>query len=238
MADKMTFQRYEIKYMLSEKQMKKLQVLIDAYMGTDEYSFATIRNVYYDTESFRLIRRSIEKPAYKEKLRVRSYAPVHGSDSVFVELKKKYEDVVYKRRMSLPEADVKRCMRSGAPFPADSQIAEEIDYFRSFYGKLVPAVFLSYDRAAYFGKADHDFRLTVDHNILYRTENFDLGSAIYGTDLLGKGYYLMEVKTAGGLPMWLTDFLSEEKIYKTSFSKYGAAYLDMQRNGKEAKRYA
>lgn len=200
---------------------------MQAYMKLDHYGRTTIRNIYYDTDTYRLIRRSLEKPVYKEKLRIRSYQTAAPDDMVFVELKKKYKKVVYKRRLSLSEAQAMKCFQKGSSLPVHSQIADEIEYFRSYYEDLHPAVFLSYEREAFYALDGSDFRITFDENILYRDYDFSLGSGIYGTPLLNKGETLMEIKTAGGLPLWMSHELNRLKIYQTSFSKYGLAYQDM-----------
>ena len=222
-----TFQRYEIKYLLTRTQKQAILEAMQPYMQLDRYGRTTIRNIYYDTENYRLIRRSLEKPAYKEKLRIRSYQKAGPEDPVFVELKKKYRDVVYKRRLTLPEAQAMESFRYGLPLPIRSQIADEVEYFRAFYGRLRPAVFLSYEREAFYALDGGDFRLTFDENILYRESNFSLGSQAYGIPLLGQGQTLMELKTAGGLPLWMSHALNRIQVYHSSFSKYGMAYQRM-----------
>lgn len=184
-------------------------------------------NIYYDTDNFILIRRSLEKPVYKEKLRIRSYRAAAPSDSVFVELKKKYKKAVYKRRLTISEEDAMNSFEQGLPLPIRSQIADEIEYFRSFYEGLHPAVFLTYEREAFCELDGGDFRVTFDENILYRDYDILLGGDICGTPLLGKGQTLMEIKTSGGIPLWMSGELDRLKVYHTSFSKYGATYLDM-----------
>jgi len=227
MAYQATFKRYELKYLLSKKEKEKVLEAMAAYMELDKYGRCTIRNIYLDTDNFRLIRRSLEKPVYKEKLRIRSYRRVEPQDMVFVELKKKYKSVVYKRRLVLSEKEVMESFRKETPLPLHSQIGDEIEYFREYYGHLYPAVFLSYEREAYFMKDGSDFRVTFDENILYRRENFSLGSSVYGTPLLEEGQTLMEIKTSGGIPLWMSQILTQCHIYKTSFSKYGLAYKNM-----------
>lgn len=222
-----TFQRYEIKYLLTRTRKQAILEAMQPYMQLDRYGRTTIRNIYYDTENYRLIRRSLEKPAYKEKLRIRSYQKAGPEDPVFVELKKKYKDVVYKRRLTLPEAQAMESFRYGLPLPIRSQIADEVEYFRAFYGRLRPAVFLSYEREAFYALDGGDFRLTFDENILYRESNFSLGSQAYGIPLLGQGQTLMELKTAGGLPLWMSHALNRIQVYHSSFSKYGMAYQRM-----------
>lgn len=103
MAFQTVFKRYELKYMLTLEQKAKVLAAMEPYMELDKYGRTTIRNIYYDTDTYLLIRRSIEKTAYKEKLRIRSYSRADKDSTVFVELKKKYQSVVYKRRISLPE---------------------------------------------------------------------------------------------------------------------------------------
>lgn len=233
MAYQSTFQRYEIKYLLNAAQKEQLLAAMQPYMALDDYGRTTIRNIYYDTESFRLIRRSLEKPAYKEKLRIRSYRQVDPNDPVFVELKKKYDSVVYKRRLSLPEKQVTASFANGTPLPVCSQIGDEIAYFRAYYCTLRPAVFLSYEREAFYALDGGPLRITLDENILYRRHDLSLCSPVYGAPLLEDGQTLLEIKTAGGLPLWLSNTLAKNNIYKTSFSKYGTAYCRMLEQGVE-----
>ena len=224
MAFQTVFKRYELKYMLTLEQKEKILEAISTYMQLDKYGRTTIRNIYFDTDNYWLIRRSIEKPAYKEKIRIRSYSQATADSTIFVELKKKYEKVVYKRRLPLCEADAMSWVCRENPCPVNTQISREIDYFIDFYGKLNPTVFLSYEREAYYDKGGGDFRVTFDDNILARQTNVNLCSTTYGTPILPEGKVLMELKCSGGIPFWMVEVLSRERIYKTSFSKYGTAY--------------
>ncbi len=224
MASQTVFKRYEYKYMLTPKQKAEVLKAIEPYMKLDKYGRTTIRNIYYDTDTYLLIRRSIEKPTYKEKLRVRSYGPAKPDSKVFVELKKKYKSVVYKRRVSLPCNEAMDWIVRKNHCHKHNQICDEIDYFIDHYGTLHPTVFLSYEREAYFTKEPLDFRVTFDENILFRQEDLDLISEVYGTPILPEGKTMMEIKCSGGMPLWMTEVLSREKIFKTSFSKYGTAY--------------
>ena len=218
------FKRYELKYMITREQKEKLLHAMSPQMSVDKFGRTTIRNIYFDTDNYRLIRRSIEKPAYKEKLRIRSYSQASADSTVFVELKKKYEKTVYKRRLPLCEKDAMAWVCRERPCPVNSQISREIDYFIDFYGKLIPTVFLSYEREAYYDLRGGDFRVTFDDNILCRQTDVDLCSSVYGTPILPEGKVLMELKCSGGIPLWMVEVLSRERIYKTSFSKYGTAY--------------
>lgn len=226
MKNQMIFQRYEFKYLMDLRQLQAVLTAMAPYMVPDEYSHSSIRNLYLDTPDYRLIRRSLERPVYKEKLRVRSYGQAGEQDPVFVELKKKYQSVVYKRRISLPQEQALACMDGRQPWP-DSQIGAELAYAMEFYKALRPAVFLSYERDSFRGVEDEEFRVTFDSQIRYRQEELTLDSDTWGTPLLPPGQVLMELKVAGGLPLWMAHVLSEQRVFKTSFSKYGAAYQDI-----------
>lgn len=227
MAYQAVFKRYELKYLLTIEQKQKLLEAMAPYMALDKFGRTTIRNIYFDTDSYRLIRHSIEKPAYKEKLRIRSYSQADADSTVFVELKKKYKHVVYKRRVSLPEKEAMQWICKECHCQMNTQISQEIDYFLEYYETLHPTVFLSYEREAFYSKDKSDFRVTFDDNILCRQDDLSLESEVYGTPLLPEGMVLMEIKCSGGIPLWMVHTLSEEHIYKTSFSKYGTAYKTM-----------
>lgn len=223
MAYQNTFKRYELKYLLTTEQKQKIMAHMAPYMKLDQYGRTVIRNLYFDTENYRLIRHSIEKPVYKQKLRLRSYQQVRPEDPAFVELKKKYNGVVYKRRISLPEQEATQWL-SGLSAGPSGQIADEINYFRIYYGDLHPTVFLSYEREAWYSLDGSDFRVTFDDCILCRQEQLSLEAQIWGSPILPEDTVLMEIKTSGGIPLWMTQFLTQQHIFKTSFSKYGTAY--------------
>lgn len=219
------FKRYELKYTLSLSQYDLIKEAMSRYMRGDKFGESDICNLYCDTPDFLLARRSIDKPFYKEKLRIRSYGVVTEKSEVFVEIKKKYNSVVYKRRILTDEraADGLLTERAGK----NSQIEKEISYFTELYVGICPQIYISYRREAFFGKDDKDFRMTFDRNILWRDYDLSLKKGIYGSSVIAEDMVLMEIKTAAAIPLWLVKLLSENKIYKTSFSKYGTAYRIM-----------
>lgn len=227
MALTTVFKRYELKYLLTQELKEKLFDKIYLYLERDGYYKSTVRNIYFDTDNYRLIRRSIEKPTYKEKIRLRSYVQCKKDDVCFLELKKKYDGVVFKRRTLMSECDALEFIKLSDSLAPRSQIEREIQYFAQMYQTLKPKVFLSYDREAYYYKEDPHLRITFDSNVLARTDRLSLSEEIFGTPLLDENMRLMEIKCKGGIPLWLCHALSELKIYKTSFSKYGTAYKDM-----------
>lgn len=221
------FKRYELKYLMTLQQKEKVLQAMEPYMSLDHYGRTTIRNIYYDTDTFRLVRNSMEHPVYKEKLRVRSYGFADRNDPVFIELKKKYQSIVYKRRLALPQYSASGWLCGQEEIPLHTQIAAEIEYFCKYYQTLQPTVFLSYEREAFYSRCGDDFRVTFDENILSREEELTLNSDVWGQPLLPRGQVLMEIKTGGGIPLWMSHFLTKHKIFKTSYSKYGTAYQTM-----------
>ncbi len=222
-ATQYCFRRYEMKYFLTPMQYRTLTDALSPHMQPDEYEYSAIGNIYYDTEDWYLIRASIEKPIYKQKLRLRAYGMPGNADTVFAELKKKYDGVVYKRRVSLPAGQANTLLLPGAPALPDGQISREIRYFCGLY-RPRPRVFIGYDRRSLVGRNAPDLRVTFDTNLRYRTDALDLRAGAYGYPLLPDDRILMELKIPGVCPLRLARLLSELEIRPTSFSKFGAFY--------------
>lgn len=216
-------QRYEMKYLLDGKQTDFLRRQLDGHMQIDEYGLTSIASLYYDTPDARLIRNSLEKPAFKEKLRLRSYGLARQDSPVFLELKRKYDGVVYKRRVQSTIPRVESFFAGEDALGGSAQIQKELAYFRDYYETLIPACLILYDRTAYCAP-DGDLRLTIDAKPRYRTEDLTLTKSMDGIPLLDRGWAVLELKVQGALPLWLSAALSEGNIFKSSFSKYGEAY--------------
>ena len=215
--------RYELKYILNKEQKDRFLAGLTGHMQADQFGLTSIASLYYDTPDYRLIRTSIEKPMFKEKIRLRSYGLATDSSPVFLELKRKAYGVVYKRRVQSTIPLVKRFFNREGDICAGGQINNELTYFRDYYDSLVPSCLIIYDRTAYF-EPGGDLRLTIDGNPRYRTDQLDLRTSMDGISLLPEGSSILEIKVQDAMPLWLTSLLSEGKIYKTSFSKYGEAY--------------
>ena len=224
MAYQSVFERREIKYLLTRAQQQRVLEAMAPYMARDDYGRTVICNIYFDTDNYRMIRHSLEHPVYKEKLRLRSYGAVQKNGNVFVEVKKKYRGTVYKRRIAMPEQQALDWLMNGAPPAASTQITREIDYLTRYYKDLHPVMYLSYEREAYYCRDGGDFRVTFDDTILCRTTDLSLHCPPSGAALLEEDQVLMELKCPGAIPLWMSHVLAEEKLYKTSFSKYGTAY--------------
>ena len=217
------FERMEKKYLLNEEKFNLFFQRIEPYMSIDKFGLHSICNIYYDTDTYDLIRNSIDKPKYKEKLRLRSYGIPNDNSKVFLEIKKKYNNTVFKRRIALRLQEAEDYLDRGIRPDMDSQILNEIDYFIKLY-KPKKKMFIAYDRVALFGKEDVNFRITFDTDIRSRNYDMDLRNGHYGKTMDNFSSYLMEIKTTNALPMWLVHILSELEIYPLSFSKYGNLY--------------
>lgn len=222
------FQRYEKKYLLDEKSFRTISRELEERMLPDRYGESVIRSLYFDTPDRRLIRASLEKPVYKEKLRLRGYGAPGKKDTVFVELKKKYKGVVYKRRVGMPLYEAEDYLVNGKGAAHPSQITSEIDWFLSFYPDIKPAMFTASRRIALYGLQDENLRVTFDHDILWQDDSLRLDAQLCGTPLLSPGARLMEIKIPGAMPLWLSGLLDRTGVYPVSFSKYGRGYLQSQ----------
>ena len=243
------FKRVETKYLMNKFQYLALRSELEGIACVDQYGETPILNIYYDTPDFRLIRTSLDKPLYKEKLRLRSYGTPTDESTSFVEIKKKFQGVVYKRRVPMHYEDAVRYLDSDVPDrnapeteragnhlcaeqtgkqqnwgPVEQQISGEIDYFRQRYQNLKPQMVVSYDRIAMYGVDDPELRITFDRNIRWRTSDLDLRHGGYGHALLQPNQYLMEIKIMGAMPQKLANILSRLKIFSVSYSKYGSGY--------------
>lgn len=229
----MTFRRYEYKYLLTCAQRDRVLQELSDRIQPDSFGHSLIRNIYYDTPTYRLIRDSLERPVYKEKLRLRGYGPEADGQPVYIELKKKYDSIVYKRRIRLPREQALLCLSGAQPLP-DSQVGREIGHMLRFYSPLRPAVYLNYQRDAFWAPETEGFRLTFDDDICFRRAD----SALPMTRILPEDTVLMELKLPGSMPIWMAHLLSRENIHKTTFSKYGTAYQMLCRNTKGETPYA
>ena len=217
--------RYEMKYLLNDEQTALLKDRLEGHMKLDEYGRTSIASLYYDTPNYRLIRTSMEKPLFKEKIRLRSYGLATDESPVYLELKRKAYGVVYKRRVQSTIPRVEKFFAGSGDICAGGQINREITYFRDFYETLVPACLIIYDREAYF-EPGGDLRLTIDHNPRYRTNELNLKTSMDGKLLREPGETILEIKVQQAIPLWLVKILDEGNIKKSSFSKYGEAYRE------------
>ena len=248
-----TFERKEVKYRLNAKQHREVLDALAGRMAADEYGRTRITSLYFDTPTRDLIARSLEKPLYKEKLRVRWYGTPTSGERVYVEIKKKYDGIVYKRRVGCSLTAAYAYLMGRVPYenacvqnPLSDQlqqeealtlhsiqIAREIDAFTERYRNLRPSMYIVCERTAYapVPGADADgLRITFDSGVAYRdvlAGEREAGSAFH--PLLGLGETIMEVKTAGAYPSWLVEVLGGCQAYPSSFSKYGAAYQECER---------
>ena len=225
MAFTYIFKRVEKKYMLTREQYEYIIEKLSPHMSVDRFGETVIRNIYFDNSSDELIETSLEKPAYKEKLRLRSYGTPGPDSTVFFEIKKKYNGIVYKRRIAMTRDEAYRYIETGKlPDNLVGNIPVEIDYMIRRY-RLFPKAFISYRRIALVGKNDPELRITFDSEITSRYDDVRLESDAEGEQLLDEGAHLMEIKIPGAMPLWLAHVLSEKNIFPTSFSKFGTAHI-------------
>jgi hypothetical protein len=233
------FKRLEMKYLMDAERYTHITDFLTKYMNLDEFNAGgqhyTIANIYYDTHDNNIIRDSVAKPRYKEKLRLRAYGVPELTSKVYLEIKKKYNKVVYKRRVTLTLEEAYEFVKTAEipemknPRYVKKQVMKELQHSILFY-KPIPAIYLAYDRIAYFGKdpseggPGRDLRISFDFNVRTRREDVGLEIGDHGEQLLEEGRYIMEVKAGQNLPRWLLDYFAEHQMRRGSFSKYGSEY--------------
>ncbi len=248
------FKRKEVKYRLTADQYVRIRAALTGYMVPDKYGASAIISTYLDTPERYLIIQSQEKPLYKEKLRIRRYGDaLDATTPTFVEIKKKYKGIVYKRRICMSAAAAQAFLR-GMPYeravrlypladpkaqaettsPVSLQIAREIFAFCRRYGRLDPSMDIRVIRTAWKLTAEgaeqtpFDVRVTFDEN-MRALDRFD-DRALW-TDLTAPGEVLMEIKCEGAYPRWLVDILNAVDARPSSFSKYGKAFELLHKGG-------
>ena len=219
------FERYENKYLLDPRQYQRLPELLGEHMEQDQYGLHTICTLYYDTDDYAIIRRCLEKPKFRQKLRLRSYGVPAPNSVVYLELKKKMNGITYKRRVPLHLSETRDYFLNGRQPAGEGQIFREIDWYVNQM-PLRAKVLVCYERIALFGLEDPNLRVTIDANIRWREDHLSLDKGDHGRLLFQPPAYLMEIKTLHALPVWLARGLSKEKIYPVSFSKYGTVYQE------------
>lgn len=222
---KKVFERFEEKYLISESMMHILLNQNKDKLKKDTYYESLIQNIYYDTPNYDFLKSALDKQEYKEKLRVRTYNQITKDSQVFVEIKKKSNSIVYKRRTTL---SYEHYINDG--ITGNNQVFNEVAWLKNRY-HLEPMLYISYLRHAFVGIDDPSFRITFDQNILYRNEAVSLSSHPLSKDITPYKQMVMEIKTCGSLPLWLVDFLNTNQIYPTHYSKYKACSIHMHNEG-------
>lgn len=228
-----TFARVEHKYILPKRNYEAFLEEIAPYIEEDEYPRYSLRNIYYDAPDNRMIMRSLEGPVYKEKLRLRAYGE-RQDDMAFIEIKKKFDGIVYKRRIALHEPEAMRFLEEHHALPVNSQIGQEITYIQQLYN-VRKKMFISYDRIAFRGKNESDVRITFDTNIAYRLHNLSLEKTGEEIAIREDDAILLEIKVMDRYPIWLSNALAKMKLYKNSFSKYGIIYSALTKKERQEK---
>jgi len=219
-----SFKRYEKKYMVTNQQAKAVIAALSTRMIPDVYGTYWVQNLYFDNENWDVIRKSMDKPLYKEKLRLRCYGKPNESGNFFVELKKKYNGVVYKRRIALPITALTELLPQ-VKAKNDQQIARELAFYLES-NRVKSRMYIAFLRTAFAGVGEEWLRVTFDTDIVYRQHDLEFVDPERGQPILPEGYQLMEIKTHTSIPLWLSKVLSENAIYRTSYSKYGTCFTD------------
>lgn len=236
------FNRQELKFVITRQQYAVMRRVILHHMRPDKHNAGgmpyRLYNLYIDTADRALIRHSISKPTvYKEKIRIRSYAPLQSDNKVFLEVKKRYKKTTNKRRTKLVLRDALKFVQTGTPPDLqdymNSQVISEFGVILSRHN-YQPTAYIYYDRMAFQAlDTTSDLRITFDTNLISQKYRHDTSHR-----LLASSKLIMEVKSTANMPLWLVKLLDEHGIYKQSFSKYGAEHVRALQENKEEVVYA
>ena len=219
------FQRFETKYIISKETLLNLLLEFEGYLVEDERAYSTINNLYYDTPSYQLIRESLENPHFDEKVRLRTYQEHPTEDSqVFLEIKKKTENLVTKRRLAADLLTAEAYLDGDYSQLTDLQIDKEMVWLTQHFGNIQPMMYIGYNRYSMKGIEDERIRITFDHDLTYRPYDLSLLAGRHGDHLLPANHVIMEVKIPEACPLWLSEIMDRYQLSPRSFSKYGFAY--------------
>lgn len=218
------FKRYEKKYLLTPQQYDALRGALQPYLCDDGYGLHIVNNIYFDTPDYAMIRYSLAHPVYKEKFRLRSYGRPDESQRIYAEIKKKYEHIVYKRRVSAPKQDIRRLLQGEILPDCLLQTQQEIQWLLKRW-QPVPQVYIGYDRIACYGRENPELRVTFDLRLRFRTTRLDLTCGDHGQPVLPDGTVIMEIKFPQTSPLWMAHILSQYAVFPSSFSKYGTCFM-------------
>lgn len=219
------FSRNEKKYQITQHKAAQLVEAISNKMKPGKYGTYWVQNLFFDTDNWDIIHTSMEKPHYKEKMRLRCYGTPETTDRMFLEFKKKYDGVVYKRRFPIVPAELANYTINEILSRANTQIAKELVYHIQQKG-VTEKFYISYNRQEFTGVHDEDLRLTIDSNISYRLDSLFFTQPQLDCSALDPNKFLLEIKMPLSIPLWLSHILSDLGIFASSFSKYAACFTD------------
>lgn len=232
------FQRIEKKYILDEEKYNALMEKLDGKLDHNEFPNSTILNIYLDNSNYDLAIKSIQKPVFKEKVRLRSYNVPNKDSTLYLEVKRKYKGVIGKRRIGITQSQYEEYLKTGNIKDVDNrQIFDEIDYTIKRYN-IYPKMLVAYDRVAFYLRENHNIRLTIDFNLRSRTEDLDLYLGDAGKRFFENNMCILEIKSCEAIPIWFANILNSLKIYPTSFSKYGEIYKKTILNSTQKSTYS
>lgn len=231
---KEVFNRYELKYIVNKALYKELLQALQGHVFMDKHGdqdgYYMVMNLYYDTADHLFFNETVNRQQFRQKLRLRGYNHINRDSNVFLEIKKKYRGVVYKRRtlLKLPEAyaflaDTLSKKDYSLYDASNTQILGEVDFLKQFY-QLEPKVIVSYDRQAFQGIHEEDLRVTFDRNLLKRETDLRIESRSDGELFMDPSLYVLEVKVNDRIPLWLSHILNDFQCWRQGYSKYTSSY--------------
>ena len=225
-----TFNRFELKYLLSLPQAERFKAALRAYLVPDDHGHGNGRyalsSLYFDSPDLRCYREKLDGIKFRRKLRIRQYETGEAlteESPVFVEVKQRVDRVTQKRRACLPYAGALRlCHDRQLPShaPGDDAILDEVLVFLWRYN-LRPASIVRYERQAFTGtEYDLGLRVTFDSSLSFQAHPLHLHEPPSGLPMLRTDRVVMEIKVNERIPYWLSGLIAAHNLQMVRFSKY------------------
>lgn len=233
--------RYERKYLVPNYQLAALRERVLTFVKPDKYALYdhnifpeyTVRSIYFDTPSLSSLFDKNEGYKDRKKLRVRGYNNQNEHSKVFLEIKRKNGDRIFKNRSLIPFKSLNKILEFGL----GEKITENLDksnqkedaikflYQMNRYHQT-PVNLVVYEREPYYGKFDKGTRITFDKNI--RSKRYPNLSELYSDfdlNYVWKEHFILEIKYFyAPMPIWAKSIVNEFKLQSAPLSKYVEGY--------------
>jgi hypothetical protein len=229
--------RYELKYIIEERQARAVRDYIRSYLVADEHADPDAGNsyrvfsLYFDSPGLALFRSTVDGLKNRFKLRIRFYDD-HPGHPVFLEIKRRLTEVICKERACVHRSAVKSLLRGIRP--GVSVLASQLDRnkaaaaMQTFYktGLRIAAracVYISYQREAYVSPDRDQIRVTFDRQIsVARYHPKAILAVPKATMPVDVGGVVLEMKFTDRFPNWMRDMVHALDLWRTPSAKYVA----------------
>lgn len=232
--------RYERKYLVPNDRLESLRKRIQPFVSRDPYAPPmgdgtfqyTVRSVYFDTPGFNSLYEKWEGVEIRKKLRIRGYDQKDDNSRVFLEVKRKKGDRIWKTRANVPYSKLDEILTLGFVNGVSDEIkgSNEVEARKFLFNMhrfgYRPVNLISYDREPFQGVFEPGLRITFDKNV--RAKMWPSLSELYseaGLRLVWKDHFILEIKYFGEkMPSWIRSVVQEYGLRHEALSKFATPF--------------